>query len=148
MQCRALVAWNGKKKRVDKNSNESFRRFRHVVLAGIGVGFIAQTITGILAIVVTVIVTNRVIDGGMSPGDYFAMIELALVIGGSGAALGMIWIGVQGQVAAVRRVFFFLDLEVEETAPGLKSLPVIAQGGHVRSCRPQLPQWPSGTEQH
>ena len=124
----SLGGMEREKERVDKNSNESFRRFRHVVLAGIGVGFIAQTITGILAIVVTVIVTNRVIDGGMSPGDYFAMIELALIIGGSGAALGMIWIGVQGQVAAVRRVFFFLDMEVEETAPDLKSLPVIAQG--------------------
>ena len=124
----SLGGMEREKERVDKNSKESFRRFRHVVLAGIGVGFIAQTITGILAIVVTVIVTNRVIDGGMSPGDYFAMIELALIIGGSGAALGMIWIGVQGQVAAVRRVFFFLDMEVEETAPDLKSLPVIAQG--------------------
>ena len=124
----SLGGMEREKERVDKNSSESFRRFRHVVLAGIGVGFIAQTITGILAIVVTVIVTNRVIDGGMSPGDYFAMIELALVIGGSGAALGMIWIGVQGQVAAVRRVFFFLDMEVEETAPDLKALPVIAQG--------------------
>ena len=124
----SLGGMEREKERVDKNSSESFRRFRHVVLAGIGVGFIAQTITGILAIVVTVIVTNRVIDGGMSPGDYFAMIELALIIGGSGAALGMIWIGVQGQVAAVRRVFFFLDMEVEETAPDLKALPVIAQG--------------------
>ena len=124
----SLGGMEREKERVDKNSSESFRRFRYVVLAGIGVGFIAQTITGILAIVVTVIVTNRVIDGGMSPGDYFAMIELALIIGGSGAALGMIWIGVQGQVAAVRRVFFFLDLEVEETAPDLKALPVIAQG--------------------
>ena len=124
----SLGGMEREKERVDKNSKESFRRFRHVVLAGIGVGFIAQTITGILAIVVTVIVTNRVIDGGMSPGDYFAMIELALIIGGSGAALGMIWIGVQGQVAAVRRVFFFLDMEVEETTPDLKSLPVIAQG--------------------
>ena len=124
----SLGGMEREKERVDKNSKESFRRFRHVVLAGIGVGFIAQTITGILAIVVTVIVTNRVIDGGMSPGDYFAMIELALIIGGSGAALGMIWIGVQGQVAAVRRVFFFLDMEVEETTPDLKSLPDIAQG--------------------
>ena len=124
----SLGGMEREKERVDKNSSESFRRFRHVVLAGIGVGFIAQTITGILAIVVTVIVTNRVIDGGMSPGDYFAMIELALIIGGSGAALGMIWIGVQGQVAAVRRVFFFLDMEVEETVPDLKALPVIAQG--------------------
>ena len=124
----SLGGMEREKDRIDKNSRESFRRFRHVVLAGIGVEFISMTITGILAIVVTVIITNRVIDGGMSPGDYFAMIELALIIGGSGAALGMIWIGVQGQVAAVRRVFFFLDMAVEESHPSQRTLPPLEKG--------------------
>ncbi|MCY4014808.1 MAG: ABC transporter ATP-binding protein [Gammaproteobacteria bacterium] len=109
-------------KRVESRSRESFRRFRHVVLTGIGIGFIYQIIAGLLAIFVTVFVVNRIFAGVMTPGDYFVLIELALTIGGSGLALGMIWIDVQSEIAAVRRVFFFLDMKVEE--PRAKGLPL------------------------
>ena len=109
-------------KRVESRSRESFRRFRHVVLTGIGIGFIYRIISGLLAIFVIVFVANRIFAGVMTPGDYFVLIELALTIGGSGLALGMIWIGAQSEIAAVRRVFFFLDMEVEE--PRAKGLPL------------------------
>ena len=112
-------------KRVESRSRESFRRFRHVVLTNIGIGFIYQIISGLLAIFVTVFVVNRIFTGVMSPGDFFVLIELALTIGGSGLALGMIWIGVQSEIAAVRRVFFFLDMEVEEPrAKGVALRPI------------------------
>ena len=112
-------------KRVESRSRESFRRFRHVVLTNIGIGFIYQAISGLLAIFVTVYVANRIFTGVMSPGDFFVLIELALTIGGSGLALGMIWIGVQSEIAAVRRVFFFLDMEVEEPrAKGVALSPI------------------------
>jgi len=110
----SLGGMEQEKERVEEKSKESFRRFRHVVLAGISVGMIGGFIQGSLAIFVTVFVTNRIVDGAMSPGDFFVLIELAMTIGGSGIAMGMFWIGVQGQVAAVRRVFFFLDMEVED----------------------------------
>jgi len=45
-----------------------------------------------------------------------------MTIGGSGIAIGMFWIGVQGQVAAVRRVFFFLDMETEDPESHHRSL--------------------------
>ena len=124
----SLGGMEQEKDRVDSKSRESFRRFRHVVLANIGIGFLYVIITGCLAIFVTVYVTNRIVDGGMSPGDYFAMLGLALTIGGSGAGLGMIWIGVQAQVATVRRVFFFLDMEVEESTAQRRALAPITQG--------------------
>ncbi len=115
-------------KRVESRSRESFRRFRHVVLTDIGIGFIYQIISGLLAIFVTVFVVNRIFGGVMSPGDYFVLLELALTIGGSGLALGMIWIGVQSEIAAVRRVFFFLDMEVEEPRAKGVALPPIREG--------------------
>ena len=123
-------------KRVESRSRESFRRFRHVVLANIGIGFIYQIISGLLAIFVTVFVANRIFAGVMSPGDFFVLIELALTIGGSGLALGMIWIGVQSEIAAVRRVFFFLDMEVEEPRAKGVALPAIREG--VRFDRASL----------
>ena len=114
--------------RVESRSQESFRRFRHVVLTGIGIGFIGNVISGLLAIFVTVYVVEKIFAGAMSPGDFFVLIELALTIGGSGLALGMIWIGVQAEIAAVRRVFFFLDLEAEQPRALGVALPPIQQG--------------------
>ena len=114
--------------RVESRSRESFRRFRHVVLTGIGIGFIGNMISGLLAIFVTVYVVDKIFAGAMSPGDFFVLIELALTIGGSGLALGMIWIGVQAEIAAVRRVFFFLDLEAEQPRAHGVALPPIQQG--------------------
>ena len=114
--------------RVESRSRESFRRFRHVVLTGIGIGFIGNMISGLLAIFVTVYVVEKIFAGAMSPGDFFVLIELALTIGGSGVALGMIWIGAQAEIAAVRRVFFFLDLEAEQPRALGVALPPIQQG--------------------
>ena len=110
--------------RVQSRSRESFRRFRHVVLTGIGVGFIGGALGGLLSIYVTVTVAVHVIGGIMTPGDYYALIGLAGTIGGSGVGLGMIWIGVQSEIAAVRRVFFFLDMAVEQPAPEAESLAI------------------------
>ena len=110
--------------RVESRSRESFRRFRHVVLTGIGVGFIGGALGGALSIFVMLTVATRVIGGIMTPGDYYALIGLAGAIGGSGVALGMVWIGVQSEVAAVRRVFFFLDMEVEPPARTRERLAV------------------------
>ena len=47
---------------------------------------------------------------------------------GSGLAIGMFWIGMQGPVAAVRRVFFFLDMETEEPGKPGRELPDVQTG--------------------
>ena len=95
-----------------------------MVLTGIGVGFIGGALGGALSIFVMLTVATSVIGGIMTPGDYYALIGLAGAIGGSGVALGMVWIGVQSEVAAVRRVFFFLDMEVEPPARTRERLAV------------------------
>jgi ABC-type multidrug transport system fused ATPase/permease subunit len=116
------------KERVEKKSSESFRRFRHVVLAYIGVGAIRMMISGLLTIIVMVIVTNRIIEGSMSPGDYFVLIDLTTTIGGAGLAIGMFWINLQGPVAAIRRVFFFVDMDTEDPKADLLALPEVTTG--------------------
>lgn len=124
----SLGGMEKEKERVESRSGESFRRFRHVVLANIGVGFIGGAISGALVIFVTVFVTNKIIEGVMTPGDFSVLIGLAMTIGGAGVGLGMIWIQAQGQLAAVRRVFFFMDMEVEADESGTASLAPIEHG--------------------
>ncbi|MDA1302486.1 MAG: ABC transporter ATP-binding protein [Proteobacteria bacterium] len=124
----SLGGMEKEKERVESRSGESFRRFRHVVLANIGVGFIGWAISGALVIFVTVFVTNKIIEGVMTPGDFSVLIGLAMTIGGAGVGLGMIWIQAQGQLAAVRRVFFFMDMEVEVDESGTAALAPIERG--------------------
>lgn len=124
----SLGGMKQEKERVESKSKESFRRFRHVVLTGISVGMIGGIIQGLLTIFVVVFVTNRIFDGVMSRGDFFVLIGLAMTIGGSGLAIGMLWVGVQSQVAAVRRVFFFLDMETEDPQEGRRDLGEIEAG--------------------
>jgi ABC-type multidrug transport system fused ATPase/permease subunit len=124
----SLGGMKQEKERVESKSKESFRRFRHVVLTGISVDLVGRIIEGLLVIFVVVFVTNRIFDGVMSRGDFFVLIELAMTIGGSGLAIGMFWIGVQSQVAAVRRVFFFTDMETEDPQEGRRDLGEIEAG--------------------
>jgi len=57
-------------------------RFRHVVLTGIGVGFVGGALGGALSIYVMLSVGTSVIGGIMTPGDYYALMDLAGTIGG------------------------------------------------------------------
>ena len=124
----SLGGMDQEKERVEKKSGESFRRFRHVVLTRIGIGFIGWLMYILLAVFVFFFVTDRIFDLTMSPGDLFVLWELVITIAGSGIAIGMYWINVQGQVAAVRRVFFFMDMETEDPKENHRNLGVVQNG--------------------
>ena len=114
----AVQSLGGSKQESEKfeqRSSESFKRFRFVFLFNqvlFVLGFICM---GSLAIYVTIQITNGIIDGIMSPGDFGVLIGLFFSIGGTAVAIGMYWINLQSNVAAVRRVFFFLDYPAEDS---------------------------------
>ncbi|XOV86470.1 MAG: ABC transporter ATP-binding protein [Pseudomonadota bacterium] len=118
----SLGGMSRERDRISDKSNESFRRFRHVRLMEIGVSVMSTLLTVGLAVFVTIYVTDRVFQETMTPGDFSVLFGLALTIGGAGLSIGMLWIGLQGNVAAVRRVFFFVDLETEDELHGLPDL--------------------------
>jgi ABC-type multidrug transport system fused ATPase/permease subunit len=123
----ALGGMSREKKRVEKKSGESFRRYRHVLVANLGLYGIQMALSGILTLIVLVIVTNRIIDGAMTAGDYAVLIGLTGTVSGAGLALGLLWIGAQGQIAAIRRVFFFIDQDTEDARAELPALPPVRE---------------------
>ena len=116
--------------RIEARSDESYRRYRHVVLMQIGISATSGLLTIGLGVYVALSVLGGIIAGSMTPGDFAAVFGFALSIGGAGLAIGMAWINLQGNTAAIRRVFFFLDMEAEDAFAQYQDLPPIR--GHVR----------------
>ena len=93
----------------DERSSESFKRHRHTVLLdGVVKILTAICTTGALAYAF-VLITDQVIAGVLSPGDYAVLFGVFYGLNGSAQVIGLYWIELQKNIAAVRRVFFFID---------------------------------------
>lgn len=90
-------------------SRESFRRFRHTVFVDGLIKIVTYTAATIGMAYAFILITNDVIAGTLSPGDFAVLVGLLFLLIGIGMQLGMYWIELQQNVAAVRRVFFFID---------------------------------------
>ncbi len=102
------------RERFAKRSAESFRRERYSLTVVIATTALVLGAAGIAAIYVTYLVTDRIIDGTMSPGDFAVLLGVYYQIVVPAMFFGALWIKLQGGIAALRRVFFFLDHESEE----------------------------------
>jgi ABC-type multidrug transport system fused ATPase/permease subunit len=94
-------------------SEESYRRHRHtVIIAGV-VRIISYSCVTAAMVWSFVLITDQVIEGTLSPGDYAVLWALFVMLGGEARMLGIYWIELQKNVAAIRRVFFFIDYTSE-----------------------------------
>lgn len=116
------------KERIEAKSEESYRRYRHVVVMQIVIRALSTVLTIALAVYVARAVLDGIVLGAMTPGDFGAVFGLALSIGGAGLSIGMAWINLQGNTATVRRVFFFLDMDAEDAFDQLGDMPPIRRG--------------------
>ena len=60
-----------------------------------------------------VLITDKVIGDELTVGDYSALIGMFYMLSASAAGLGLYWVELQKNIAAVRRVFFFIDYTSE-----------------------------------
>ena len=104
--------------RFTDRSEESFRRSRYVELvnatliaAGIGV----TTLGGVIGFV---LITDQIIGETLSAGDFTALIGIFLQLAFVTVEVGLYWIRLQGNVAAVRRVLFMVDYASEADVTG------------------------------
>ena len=100
--------------RFAERSRESFLRERFALAVGIALLVVVFALMIVAAIYITRLVTDQIIDGEMSPGDFFVLFGLLWGILETATGIGSFWIRLQGPVAAVRRVFFFMDYPVDE----------------------------------
>lgn len=113
----SLGAGNKEVERFEAKSRESFRRFRHTVFV-FGIIRLVTWMAGIAAMSVAfILITDQIITGSLSPGDYAVLIGVLIMLADVGMTIGAYWINLQKNVAAVRRVFFFIDYTSESDRP-------------------------------
>ena len=124
----SLGATKQERERFAARSAESFLRERYSIAVVFTCALIAGAALGVAAIYVTILITDRVIDGTMSAGDFATLIGVYYGIVTPAGYFGAYWIKLQEAIAAVRRVFFFLDYESEEDRAGGRVLTDIVEG--------------------
>ena len=124
----SLGATKQERERFAARSAESFLRERYSIAVIFTCALIAGAALGVAAIYVTILITDRVIDGTMSAGDFATLIGVYYGIVTPAGYFGAYWIKLQEAIAAVRRVFFFLDYESEEDRAGGRVLTDIVEG--------------------
>ena len=121
------------KARFDDDSGESFKRFRAVAFIWILIGNLGGYLSTVVEVLFVVFVAAKVIDGEMSPGDLAALLVYLGYMRGPAMSLGILWLRMQDNVAALRRVFAMLDLAAEDDR-GETELPAIQTGVSMRGA--------------
>ena len=118
--------------RFDRHSVESFKRYRAQVLVGILVRVSMGMARGLLGLVAFYLISARVIEGVLTPGDYGVLIYYYMWFSGALTAIPYVWIRIQHNIPGVRRVFFLMDLPGEAYSGGVE-LERVSQGLEMQS---------------
>lgn len=124
----SLGASKQERERFAERSATAFLRERYAYGVIIVVSMLAAVALGAAGLYVTILFTNQIISGAMSPGDFAVIMGVFYGIAIPAAYFGGIWIKLQEAIAAVRRVFFFLDYDVSEESGGTRELTGVTTG--------------------
>lgn len=115
----SLGGMEHEKDRIDKQSKESFRRYRHIKIVSIIVQFSTFIAQIAIAFWISVLITDNIIDGVLTPGDWTVLFGIWMSLAGGAVQIARFWIELQSNAAAVRRVFVFIDMPTEEREDSL-----------------------------
>ena len=110
----SLGGMKQEKEQFAKRSAHAYWRERLSMVIWVLGGKLIELILTPLGFIAAWVVSEEVINGRMTPGDYFALWGMLMSLRGSFSRLGTFWIFVQDNVAALRRVFFFLDYRSDD----------------------------------
>ena len=137
----SLGGMSREKTRIERQSKESYRRFRHTVLVQILIGMVTTAGLACVAFFAVVFITDHIIDGVLTPGDFGVLYALVIgspgmgraSLGRIGLSIGTLWIELQGAAAAVRRVFFFIDLPSEDAGAALPPVAALKEAVRIEA---------------
>ena len=110
----SLGGMNQEKERFSKKSSESYKRFLAAFLFQMSLFALGYGLVIAVGFYVAIYITDGIIAGTMSAGDFSVMFGIFFSLGMSCMTLGKFWIDLQTNVAAARRVFFFIDFGTED----------------------------------
>ena len=128
----AVQSLGAMQKETDKfaeRSAHSYWRDRLQIIVWVGIGIVIAVAEWPLGFFLAWLITNQVIEGQMTVGDFGALFIMYMGLRGTFSGIGRVWINLQDQAAAARRVFYFIDYPNEvDDRQGSKSLETIEQG--------------------
>lgn len=105
----SLGAMKQEREKFAKRSGHAFWRARIQSIPWTGVSMIIKVAGWPIGFYLAWLVSNLVIDGVLTPGDYGAMFYMYMGLRGTFEGMGRMWLNLQDQAAAARRVFVFMD---------------------------------------
>ncbi|MBA59258.1 MAG: hypothetical protein CMQ40_08805 [Gammaproteobacteria bacterium] len=108
-------------------SEESYRRYRQafmIDLVALALSYVALIVGLVTAFI---LITERVIADSLTPGDYAVVTGFFLILAGNSRLVGKYWIDLQRNIAAVRRVFFFIDYTSELDIESVPLAPIYSR---------------------
>ena len=109
-------------------SLESYFRERVALVVGLLLFVGAAIAVVAIALWVAVIVTDGIIEGSMSPGDFWVLFGMFVGIAVVPIEIGSFWLNLQTKLAPARRIFFFIDYASDDDRAGGREIATIAQG--------------------
>ena len=109
-------------------SLESYFRERVALVVGLLLFVGAAVAVVAIALWVVIIVTDGIIDGSMSAGDFWVLFGMFVGIAVVPIEIGGFWINLQAKLAPARRIFFFIDYASDDDRTGGREIATIAQG--------------------
>jgi ABC-type multidrug transport system fused ATPase/permease subunit len=121
----SLGAGERQTRRFGEDSARSFGRYRSYTVVIVGVIIAAVAAGTVLGTTAFIYVTNLVIAGQLSPGDFTLLLALFFGVLTVSGSVGRLWVEVQGAVPGLRRVFALMDMPMETDPYGARVLPRI-----------------------
>lgn len=117
-----------------ERSAQQFWRERVALVIGVVLIFVIIMVSESIGLIIGMVTSGRAIAGQLTVGDFFAVLGLYLGIRGTAGDIGGFWVNLQDALAAIRRVFFFIDYTSEEDQDGDLELQGLDKGVEFKAA--------------
>ena len=111
-----------------ERSAQQFWRERLAMVIGVALIFFISLFGEAIGLITGYITSGFAITGQLTAGDFFALMGLYESVRGAAGDFGGLWVKLQGAVASLRRVFFFVDYGTEDDTDGERQLTALGEG--------------------